>query len=172
MFKISPCATEIWESFSNSVCLLTLFGATNHKSAISHHVWKKCGLIQSWILSPPSPIGLIQCEKGSTKPTKFFYFSITSKFTPAASTTSTSKQSILPLSSSATSSTATAGATGAELQRIIQIIWYSNSWDQIILFVFGIQSICNFRIVFEYPNSCYQITNSYRLFIKQNVYQK
>ena len=60
----------------------------------------------------------------------------------------------------------------AELQRIIRIIRYSNSWDRIVLFVFGIRSICNFRIVFEYPNSCYQIPNSYRLFIKQNVYQK
>ena len=60
----------------------------------------------------------------------------------------------------------------AELQRIIRIIWYSNSWDQIVLFIFGIRSICNFRIVFEYPNSCYRIPNSYRLFIKQNVYQK
>ena len=59
-----------------------------------------------------------------------------------------------------------------ELQRIIRIIRYSNSWDRIVLFVFGIRSICNFRIVFEYPNSCYRIPNSYRLFIKQNVYQK
>ena len=25
--------------------------------------------------------------------------------------------------------------------------------------------------VFEYPNSCYRIPNSYRLFMKQNVYQ-
>ena len=61
---------------------------------------------------------------------------------------------------------------GPELQRIIRIIRYSNSSDQIVLFVFGIRSICNFRIVFEYPNSCYQIPNSYRLFIKLNVYQK
>ena len=62
--------------------------------------------------------------------------------------------------------------TAAELQRIIRIIRYLNSWDRIVLFVFGIRSICNFRIVFEYPNSCYRIPNSYRLFIKQNVYQK
>ena len=60
----------------------------------------------------------------------------------------------------------------AELQRIIRIIRYSNSWDRIVLFVFGIRSICNFRIVFEYPNSCYRIPNSYKLFLKQKVYQK
>ena len=49
----------------------------------------------------------------------------------------------------------------SELQRIIWIIRYSNSWDRIVLFVFGIRSICNFRIVFEYPNSCYRIPNRF-----------
>ena len=64
------------------------------------------------------------------------------------------------------------GESATELQQIIRIIRYSNNWDQIVLFIFGIWSICNFRIIFEYPNSCYRIPNSYRLFIKQNVYKK
>ena len=49
--------------------------------------------------------------------------------------------------------------TKSELDRIIRIIRYSNSWDRIVLFVFSIQSICNFRIIFKYPNSCHQIPN-------------
>ena len=59
-----------------------------------------------------------------------------------------------------------------ELQRIIWIIRYSKSWDQIGLVVFGIQSICNFKIIFEYPNSCHQILNSYWIFIQQDLYRK
>ena len=47
-----------------------------------------------------------------------------------------------------------------ELQWIIWINWYSISWDQIVLFVFGIWSICNLQMIFKYPNSCYQIPNT------------
>ena len=60
----------------------------------------------------------------------------------------------------------------SELQRIIRIIRYSNSWDQIVLFVFGIRSICDFRIIFEYPNSCHQILNSSRIFYKKDMCRK
>ena len=59
-----------------------------------------------------------------------------------------------------------------ELQRIIRIIRYSNSWDRIVLFVFGIRSICDFRIIFEYPNSCHRIPNSSRIFYKQDMCRK
>ena len=59
-----------------------------------------------------------------------------------------------------------------ELQWIIQIIWYSNSWDRIVLFVFGIRSICDFRIIFEYPNSCHRILNSSRIFYKKDMCRK
>ena len=59
-----------------------------------------------------------------------------------------------------------------ELDRIIRIIRYSNSWDRIVLFVFGIQSICDFRIIFECPNSCHLILNSSRFFYKQDMCRK
>ena len=54
------------------------------------------------------------------------------------------------------------------------IIRYLNRWVQIVLFVFvlGIWSISNFQIIYEYSNSCYRISDSYRIFIKQNVYKK
>ena len=48
--------------------------------------------------------------------------------------------------------------------KLDQIIRYLNSWDQIVLFVFGIKSICDFRKVFEYPNSYHQIPNSSIIF--------
>ena len=60
----------------------------------------------------------------------------------------------------------------AELDRIIRIIRYSNSWDRIVLFVFGIRSICDFRIIFEYPNSCHRILNSSRIFYKKDMCRK
>ena len=60
----------------------------------------------------------------------------------------------------------------SELQRIIRIIRYSNSWDRIVLFVFGIRSICDFRIIFEYPNSCHRILNSSRIFYKKDMCRK
>ena len=59
-----------------------------------------------------------------------------------------------------------------ELDRIIRIIRYSNSWDRIVLFVFGIRSICEFRIIFEYPNSCHRILNSSRIFYKKDMCRK
>ena len=34
--------------------------------------------------------------------------------------------------------------------QIIRIIWYLNSLDQILLFVFAMRSICDFRIIYEY----------------------
>ena len=60
----------------------------------------------------------------------------------------------------------------SELDRIIRIIRYSNSWDRIVLFVFGIRSICDFRIIFEYPNSCHRIPNIFRIFSKQDMCRK
>ena len=59
-----------------------------------------------------------------------------------------------------------------ELDWIIRIMRYSNSWDRIVLFVFGIRSICDFRIIFEYPNSCHRIPNSSRIFYKQDMCRK
>jgi len=50
----------------------------------------------------------------------------------------------------------------AELDQIIRIIRYSNSRERIVLFIFGIRSICDFRIIFKYLNSCHQISNSSR----------
>ena len=58
------------------------------------------------------------------------------------------------------------------MDRIIRIIRYSNSWDRIVLFVFGIRSICDFRIIFEYPNSCHRILNSSRIFYKKDMCRK
>ena len=61
---------------------------------------------------------------------------------------------------------------GSELQRIIRIIRYSNSWDRIVLFVFGIRSICDFQIIFKYLNSCHRIPNSSNNFYKQDMYRE
>ena len=55
---------------------------------------------------------------------------------------------------------------GVELDQIIWIIRNLNSWEWIVLFVFSIQTICDFWIKFE-CNSCHQIRNSSRIFMKQ-----
>ena len=54
---------------------------------------------------------------------------------------------------------------------IHQIIRYSNSWDQIVLFVFCIWSISDLQIIFKYLNSCHLILNSSRSFRKQGMYR-
>ena len=45
-------------------------------------------------------------------------------------------------------------------------------FDQIVLFVFGIRSIYNFWIIYEYLNSYHRIPNSFGIFIKQKIYKK
>ena len=59
-----------------------------------------------------------------------------------------------------------------ELDQIIWIIRYLNSWERIALFIFGIWSICDFQIIFEYSNSCHQIPNISRIFYKQDMCRK